>query len=218
MRSTIDKLLASLGLALAILLLIGGGLLTWASSFVGNQVSEQLAQQNITMPTDQTGLAELEPADQAALRPYAGLPMTTGDQAKAYADNFIGAHLRSMTQGKTFSEISNAAEEACPKRGTNDAPSAECTQLRQTSNTLFQGNTLRGLLLNAYAFGTMGKIAGIAAVAAFLGSALMLILGLLGFRHAKQVAPATAATTGTTTHVTTTGTTTTNGSTKADRV
>lgn len=193
MRSTIDKLLASLGLALAALLLVGGGLLTWASSFVGDQVATQLGQQDITMPTEQTGLANLPADDKAALAPFAGQKMTNGDQAKAYADHYIAAHLRTTAQGRTFSQVGEEAAAACPKRGSSDAPSAECTKLRATQNTLFQGNTLRGMLLNAYAFGTMGKIAGIASIAAYVGSAVMLLLGLLGFRHAKQVAGATAA-------------------------
>lgn len=141
MRSTIDKLPASLGLAPAALLLVGG-LLTWASSFVGDQVATQLGQQDITMPTEQTGLA----------------------------------NLRATAQGRTFSQVGEEATAACPKRGSADAPSAECTKLRATQNTLFQGNTLRGMVLNAY-----------------VGSAVMLLLGLLGFRHAKQVAGATAA-------------------------
>ena len=47
--------------------------------------------------------------------------------------------------------------------------------------TVFKGETLRGLLLNAYAFGTMGMIAGIAAIAAFIAAAVMLILGGLAW-------------------------------------
>ena len=55
---------------------------------------------------------------------------------------------------------------------------------------LFKGETLRGLLLDAYAFGTMGMIAGIAAIAAFIAAAIMLILGGLGLVHARRVSPA----------------------------
>jgi hypothetical protein len=55
---------------------------------------------------------------------------------------------------------------------------------------VFKGETLRGLLLNAYAFGTMGTIAGIAAIAAFAAAAVMLILSGLGLVHARRVSPA----------------------------
>ncbi|MHB8187983.1 MAG: hypothetical protein ACYDDU_18330 [Dermatophilaceae bacterium] len=54
---------------------------------------------------------------------------------------------------------------------------------------MFKGETLRGLLLNAYAFGTMGRIAGIAAISVFVGAAIMLLLSLLGFAHLRQVSP-----------------------------
>jgi hypothetical protein len=46
------------------------------------------------------------------------------------------------------------------------------------------------MLLNAYAFGTIGMIAGIAAIAAFIAAAVMLLLGGLGLMHARRVSPA----------------------------
>jgi len=52
---------------------------------------------------------------------------------------------------------------------------------------MFRGTTLRSMLLNAYAFGIMGTIAGIAA---FIAAAVMLILGGLGLAHARRVSPA----------------------------
>ena len=51
---------------------------------------------------------------------------------------------------------------------------------------MFKGETLRGLLLNAYAFGTMGMIAGIAAIAAYIAGAVVLILAGLGLMHARR--------------------------------
>jgi hypothetical protein len=56
---------------------------------------------------------------------------------------------------------------------------------------VFRGETLRGLLLNAYAFGTMGTIAGIAAIAAYIAAMVMLLLSSLGLAHARRVSPAT---------------------------
>src|ERR1700729_205522 len=56
-------------------------------------------------------------------------------------------------------------------------------------NTVFRGETLRGLLLNAYAFGTIGMIAGIAAVVAFIGAGILLLLSLLGLYHSRRVSP-----------------------------
>src|SRR3954451_24906705 len=113
MRATLDKVTSWAGLLLVAVLLIAGGLLTWANSFVGNQVHDQLSAQRITMPTSQTGLAELPPADRAALEPYAGQMMTTGPQAKAYANHFIWVHMNEASQGKTYSELSGQYIQQC---------------------------------------------------------------------------------------------------------
>jgi hypothetical protein len=56
---------------------------------------------------------------------------------------------------------------------------------------VFKGTTLRGMLLNAYAFWQMGVIALWAAIVAFIGAGLMLILSVLGFIHFRRV-PASA--------------------------
>src|SRR4029079_7441021 len=106
MRATLDKLISWGGVLLATVLLIAGGLLTWANVFIGNQVHDQLAAQHITMPTTKTGLSELPKADQDALAPYAGQQMTTGPQAQAYADHYIAVHLDGVANGQTYSEVS----------------------------------------------------------------------------------------------------------------
>jgi hypothetical protein len=184
MRSTLDRLISAGGLLLAIVLLIAGGLLLFASVFVGNEVHDQLAAQKITMPTDETGLASLPPEDKAAMEPYAGQQMTNGKQAKAYADHYIAVHLSEVADGKTYSEVSGEYLSQCsdPKA----AATANCQQLAAAKTTLFQGETLRGLLLYGYAFATMGTIAGYAAIAAFVGAVLLLILVFLGFRHSRK--------------------------------
>jgi len=184
MRSTIDKLISAGGLLLAVVLLIAGGLLLYASVFIGNQVHDQLAAQKITMPTDETGLASLPPEDKAAMEPYAGQQMTTGQQAKAYADHYIAVHLSEVADGKTYSEVSGEYIAQCsdPKA----AATADCQTLAGQKATLFQGETLRGLLLYGYAFATMGTVAGWAAIAAFAGAVVLLILVFLGFRHGRK--------------------------------
>src|SRR4051812_38327231 len=159
MRATLDKLISGAGLLLAVLLLAGGGLLSWAHSFIGDQVNTQLTEQHITMPTEQTGLSALPKADQAALSQYAGQALTTGPQAKAYADHFIAVHLSEASGGKSYAEVSGQYIGQCsdPKAAATQA----CTDLAGLKATMFQGSTLRGLLLYGYAFATMGTIAGI---------------------------------------------------------
>jgi hypothetical protein len=49
-----------------------------------------------------------------------------------------------------------------------------------------RGTTLRGLLLNAYAFWQIGQIAMWAAIAAFIGAFIFLCLSLLGFLHMRR--------------------------------
>ena len=184
MRATLDRLISIGGLLLAVVLLVAGGLLVWANVFITDQVHDQLAAQKITMPTDKTGLATLPPADKAALEPYAGQQMTTGDQAQAYANHFIAVHLNEAAGGKTYSEVSNQYLAQCSDAAA--ATSADCQKLAGQKATLFQGETLRGLLLTSYAFAEMGKIAGYAAIAAFIGAVLFLILGVLGLWHARR--------------------------------
>jgi hypothetical protein len=175
-RKTFDTIVSYTGILMAVVLLIAGGLLTWASSFVNGQVHDQLSQQNITMPAGPA----IEGEQYAPLREFAGQPMTTGDQARAYAEYFIKNHMDDSTGGRTYAELGNdirAAEEA-----GDEELAAELTAQRESR---FKGETLRGLLLYGYAFATMGKIAGFAAIGAFIASAILLVLGLLGLRHAR---------------------------------
>ena len=92
-RKTFDALMATGGLVLAAVLLVAGGLLTWAHNFVGNQVHKQLAAQKIFFPpAGREAIAD--PAIKPYLTQYAGQQLTTGAQAKAYADHFIAVHSR----------------------------------------------------------------------------------------------------------------------------
>jgi len=177
-RRTFDILLAIAGLFLAVTLVAAGGLLTWAHTFIGNEVHTQLAAQQIYFPAANS--PAVAAPEFAAMRPYGGQQLTTGAQAEVYADHFIANHLKAIGGGKTYSQLSAEAI-AQPNN----------TALAAQVNTVFKGETLRGLLLNAYAFGTMGTIAGIAAIAAFIAAAVMLVLGGLGLMHARRTAPDT---------------------------
>ena len=179
MRSTIDKLVSWTGLIVAAVLLVAGGLLMWAASFTTTNVHDQLAAQQITMPAEDSLTT---PEMKASLSQYAGEQMTTGAQAKAYADDYILVHMNESSDGRTYSQVSGEYMQAMQADPTSEA-TQELGQLRQT---LFMGSTLRGLLLNAYAFSVMGTIAFWAGIAAFVGAAAMLVLGLLGLRHGHK--------------------------------
>jgi hypothetical protein len=175
-RKTFDRLLSSLGITLTVLLVVAGALLTWAHNFTANEVHTQLAAQQIFFPAK--GSPAIAGAEFAPMQKYAGQQLTTGAQAQTYADHFIAVHLKEIGGGKTYSQLSAAAQ-ADP---TN-------AKLAGTVETVFKGETLRGLLLNAYAFGTIATIAGIAAVAAFAAALVMLLLSLLGLWHGARVTP-----------------------------
>ena len=180
-RRTFDLLASIIGLGLAALLVVAGSLLTWAHSYVQDEVHNQLAAQKIYFPPK--GSDAIKGPQFKEMQQYAGQLMTTGDQAEVYADHFIAVHLQEIGGGKTYSELSGQylaltdAQKASPKGQA----------LNGQVQTMFRGETLRGLLLNAYAFGKMGTIAGIAAIAAFVGAGLMLILGALGLWHSHRV-------------------------------
>jgi hypothetical protein len=178
-RKTFDLLASTVGLGLAVLLIVAGSLLTWAHSFVQNEVHTQLAAQKIYFPPKGSpALTALPKTDRKAMEQYAGQLMTTGDQAQTYADHFIKVHLSEVANGQTYAQLS-AKSLANP----NDQKLAGQVQ------TMFRGETLRGLLLNAYAFGRMATIAGIAAVVAFVGGGVLLLLGGLGVWHSRRVPP-----------------------------
>ena len=103
MRSSFDKLISWTGIIVAGVLLVAGGLLTWASSFATSNVHDQLAGQEIVMPVD---AALTTPEMKANLGQYAGQDLTTGAQAKAYADYYIQEHMNAASGGKTYSQIS----------------------------------------------------------------------------------------------------------------
>jgi hypothetical protein len=175
-RRTFDALATAAGLVIAAVLLVAGILLAWGNSFVTNEVHTQLAAQQIFFPPN--GSPAIKAPEFAAMHQYAGQQMTTGAQAEVYADHFIANHLKVIGGGKTYAQLS-AESLAQPKN----------VALAGQVQTVFRGETLRGLLLNAYAFGKIATIMGIAAIGAFVGAALLLILSVLGFVHERRTTP-----------------------------
>jgi hypothetical protein len=171
-RRSFDALVSATGLVVAAVLLAASGLLFWANSFVTSNVKEQLRDQRITMPA---GEAIADPAIKPYLQKYSGQTMENGDQAKAFADHYIKVHLKEQTGDRSYSQLS-AASRANP----NDQELAGLVQ------TAFRGETLRGMLLNAYAFSMMAKVAFVAAWIA-LGTGLTLVLfSVLGLLHLRR--------------------------------
>ena len=179
-RKVFDILASSTGVVVVIVLVIAGGLLTWGHSFVNSNVHDQLAQQQIYFPPKAAFAhpkagTEITPSMIPSVSQYAGQQLLTGAQAKTYANDFIAVHLSEMPYHGVYSQIS-AASMANPKN----------TQLTELKQTAFTGTTLRGLLLEAYAFSTIGTTMLWGAIASFIGAIAMSALVGLGFWHAHR--------------------------------
>ena len=190
-RRTFDRIVSFVGLGLSVFLFVAAALLNWGASFTDESVATQLSQQKITMPDkDSAGFKALSEEAQTALAPFSNMPLTTGEQAQAYADFYIGSHLKGIAAGKVYSEVSGMALAASAKSKAEPANIALATEagiLMGQRTTLFMGETLRGLLLYSFAFWQIGQIAMYASWAAAAGGLLMLILTLLGFAHLRRV-------------------------------
>lgn len=174
-RKTIDTVFVLIGLAVTAILLVIGSLAWWGYNFATTNVKNELSAQKIFFPPK--GSPGLDPKEFPGLQKYAGQPVDNGPKAKAYANEFIGVHLEKVAGGKTYAEVSSEAL----KDPTNQ-------KLQQQKQTLFQGETLRGLLLgDGYAYWTFGTMAKYAAFASFIGAGVMAVLVWFGLVHlAKQ--------------------------------
>ena len=183
-RRTFDIMVSSVGFGFAILLFIFAGLLNYGASFANDNVQTQLENQNIAFPAEE-GL----PANtKSELIKWAGMQVTNGEMAKAYSDLYILEHMNAsataiMGKPATYSEVSGAYMGLVRGGSTDTEKIAKLGELRQT---LFMGNTLRGMLLQAYAFGIFGVVAGYAALASLLGGVLFLVLAVAGFAHIRR--------------------------------
>ncbi len=183
-RKTFDKIVTAIGAALTVFLFVAAALLNWGASFAEDSVRSQLENQNISFPA-----AEAMPeATAAELAKWAEMKVTTGEMARDYSDLYIWEHMKgsaiaAVGRAATYSEVSGMYMGLVRGGSTDTAQIAKLGELRQT---LFMGNTLRGMLLEAYAFGTMGVIAGYGALAALVGGVLMLVLTLLGLIHLRR--------------------------------
>jgi hypothetical protein len=189
-RRTLDVLFSVGGGVLAVLLLAMGIVLTSNASFASNYVGTQLSQQNITFKTADTLTAEEKQS--ACVVQYAGQKLTTGKQAECYANEFIGLHLKATAGGQTYADLGEPQAllrtQIATAQANNDPSVADLQKqlaaVTAQRETLFKGETLRGLLLTSYGFSEFGAKAAQAAMVAYLAAALLLLLSIAGFVHA----------------------------------
>lgn len=188
-RRKVDEILIGFGIVAAVVLVVAGGLLTWGSSFSSDYVHKELASQNVFFP-DATALKAEGRSD---LVGHAGDQVTTGSEAQVYA-GYIAGHLEGIAGGKTYSQIDDrGAATAVTDAQAAGASKAKVATLQATADglkaqrdTLFKGETLRGLLLSAYAWSTIGTIAGIASIVTFIAAASMALLTAAGVVHLRR--------------------------------
>jgi hypothetical protein len=182
-RTTFDKLLGWVGVSLGVVLLVVAGLCLWGSAYVHNTVQSQLAAQQITFPPASAFAhakagTEITPNMIPSVSQYAGQPLLTGQQAEAYADHFIAQHIADMGGGKTYSQLS-AESIAQPKN----------TALAGLVNTVFKGETLRSMLLNAYGWWKVSQITYIVSLFLFGLGTVSFLAGAFGFARIRRERP-----------------------------
>ena len=178
---------------MTVVLLVAGGLLTWGSRFADDYVGRELSSQNITFPD----AAALEEEGRTDLLGYAGQQVTTGAEAEAYA-SYIGGHLEGIADGATYADL--GATQRAAERGRPGAPSTTARRRRPSTSCrrrptpsaasatrCSRARRSRGLLLSTYAWSTIGSIAGIAAIAAFVAAGVMAVFVVLGLVHRSVV-------------------------------
>jgi hypothetical protein len=174
-RRTLDLIFSIGGLAIAVLVLVLGLILQNQANFAHNYVKAQLAEQQITF----TPTAGLQPNENAAcLKENAGKLLETGKQAECYANHYIALHLSEINHQKTYSQSSNEL------RAMPDQNSADAKKLSAKVDTLFRGETLRGLLLTSYGFSIFGDRAQTAAYVCYVLAGVLFLASIAGFIHA----------------------------------
>lgn len=193
-RSTIDKLISSAGAVVAIVMLGLGGAAMYGGTFALDNVRDRLEPQKITFAPAEA----MTPQEKAIVGDFAGQSVDTGTEAEAYS-RYIGLHLSEIGEGKTYAELGSvqfgledeiaAAEEAGDTALAKELE-GELAGVTGQRDTIFKGESLRAILLNAYGWWTVGQITFWAGVGAVAAGFVLAILAALGFRHARKTQPA----------------------------
>jgi hypothetical protein len=191
-RRTLDVVAIALGTVVVFVLVVAGALLTWGSNFANDHVRNELTAQQIFFPSEES----LVEGGRADLVRYADEQVTSGGEAQAYA-SYIAGHLEETAGGQTYAQLgaperaaraeAQAAIDSGASQAQVDELQASADEITNQRNTLFKGETLRGLLLSTYAWSTIGQIAGIAAIVAFVAAGVMFLLVLLGVFHLAKM-------------------------------
>ena len=189
-RRTLDMIFSAGGVAVAILLVLLGFVFKTNADFADSYVHEQLAEQKISF-TAAEFLSDEEKTSSCLIE-NAGTPLDSGKKAECYANDYIGMHLKGIGGGETYATIGaiqtkakTALADATAANASNvDVLKADLDKITGQRETMFKGETLRGLLLTSYGFSIFGEKAALAGMLSFLGAIVMLLASVAGFIHA----------------------------------
>jgi hypothetical protein len=189
-RSLVDRLVSWTGAVVAIALVALGAAAIYGGGFALDNVRDRLEPQKISFPP----AAEMTAEEKAIVGDFAGQSVDTGTEAEAYS-RYIGLHVGEIGGGKTYAELGGPLfaleaeiEEAQAAGGDTAALEEELAGLRAQRDTVFKGETLRAILLNAYGWWTVGQITLFAGIGMVIAGLLLTVLVALGFRHARKAA------------------------------
>jgi len=174
-RKTWDQLISGAGLVVAIMLIVLGGLAVYGGNFGRDNVTDRLQPELVQFPPYDA----MTPEEQATVGEFAGQQVMTGPQAEAFA-KYIAGHLTFVNDGKTYSQTSAAAR----AEGLDAKTAAD---LQAKADTLFKGETLRSIMLNAYGWWTVATIALYAGWFMIAAGIVLGILAVFGFIHARRI-------------------------------
>lgn len=188
-RRSLDMIFSLGGVIVAVLLAVAGFTFKANADFAKNYVHDQLSAQKITF-TPAANLSDEEKKSEC-LTAYAGTALDSGKKAECYANDYIALHVSNIGAGETYATIGvkqrqAQADLAAATEAKSDnvaALQADLDKINVTRETLFKGETLRGLLLTSYGFSIFGEKAMLAATLAFIGAVIVLLASLAGLIH-----------------------------------
>lgn len=193
-RRTLDLAFGIGGLIVAALLVALGMVLRDQANFAEGYVKDQLTDQRINFTPLENLSDEEKQAD--CLVEFAGTALDSGKKAECYANEYIALHLReSATEagfpGETYASIGTVQRQlrsdlqaATDAGQPTDQIQADLDEVNGLRDSMFRGETLRGLLLTTYGFSIFGERADLAATIVYLFAGLMLVLSIAGLVHA----------------------------------
>ena len=196
-RRTLDIAFSIGGALFAVLLLILGLVLKDQADFAKDYVKDQLVQQKIEFPAEYNR-GETDVAGSGCLTDFAGTVLDSGEKAECFANFYIKTHMLHSAEAAGYPEdtydtmgdvVGGLKEDLQAAKDSGDEAAIEEAQGKVDAasglrDTMFKGETLRGLLLTTYGFSIFGEKADLAATVCYLAFALLLLLSVAGLVHA----------------------------------